>query len=287
MQIAANAQKLGIMPVYLDSESALDQVFLKRIGCNLDDFLYIQATSVESVLEFIEELLKTNKQYLFIWDSLANTPTVSDIEGNFNPIASLAMKARILSKGFSKLNIPLSESQSTLLILNQLKTQITKPDGASPDPKYWTIDQKWTTPGGKSTCYNYSLRIWLTQPKKVDDFVLDNKGFRVGSSVRATLIKSRFGSQGRKCEFKILWGEKIGIMDEQSLFEAIQSSPYLEIGAWNTLRYSDGTEIKFRENDFSLVHMKEKKFRDRVMELLEQEVILKFDRRETEAINFL
>ena len=105
-----------------------DQTFLEKTGCNLNEMLYVQAVSIEKVLETIEECLKQNKQYLFIVDSLANCPTESDLEGTFNPQESMALKARILSKAFSKLNIPLSDTQSTLVILNQLKMNLTRPE---------------------------------------------------------------------------------------------------------------------------------------------------------------
>lgn len=124
-QIAANAQKMGMLAVYFDSESAIDPVFLERSGCDLSRLMYIQASSVEFVLETIEDLLgATDEQILFIWDSLAFTPSISDVEGDFNPQSSVAVKARILAKGMSKLIIPLADKQATLLILNQLKTNI-------------------------------------------------------------------------------------------------------------------------------------------------------------------
>mgnify|MGYP001577279126 CR=1 FL=1 len=157
---------MGIVPIYFDSESAIDQNFLVKLGCDLENMLYVQAISVEKTLEQIEELMKIGKKYLFIFDSLANCPTDSDVDGNFDPGSSMAIKARVLSKGFAKLNIPIYNTQSTLLILNQLKTQLIHPDGLSIDRKYWTIDQKFVTPGGKSAVYNYSLRIWLTSPKR-------------------------------------------------------------------------------------------------------------------------
>ena len=100
-QVAANAQKMGMDVVYFDSESAIDPVFLENTGCDLDHLVYIQATSVEFVLETMEELLGSENQILFIWDSLALTPAISDIDGDFNPQSSMAVKARILAKGMS------------------------------------------------------------------------------------------------------------------------------------------------------------------------------------------
>ena len=82
VQIAANAQKMGMMVVYFDSESAIDPTFIQRAGCDLDRLMYVQASSVEFVLETIEEILgAAEEQMLIIWDSLAFTPAVS--EGNF------------------------------------------------------------------------------------------------------------------------------------------------------------------------------------------------------------
>jgi RecA/RadA recombinase len=281
-QVAANAQKQGIVPVYFDSESAIDPKFLQSAGCDLENLIYIQAVSVEAVLEQIEELIKNGgSRFLFIWDSLAMTPTVTDVEGDFNPQSSMAVKARILSKGFSKLTIPIAESRSTLLILNQLKLNI----GGDGNPKYWTQSQKFFTPGGKSPAYAYSLRIWLTGSKAKDSFVNDSKGFRIGSLVKARLEKSRFGTQGRACEFQIMWADRVGVLDDESLFEAIKSSPSLTVGSWNTLVHSDGSSEKFRTADWA-EKMKETKFRQRVFDLLNEEVILKFDKREGMASQF-
>ena len=277
---AANAQKMGMDVIYFDSESAIDPTFLERTGCDLENLLYIQAQSVEFVLETIEDLLANNdNRMLFIWDSLALTPSVSDVEGDFNPLSSMAVKARILAKGMSKLTVPIANSQSTFLVLNQLKTNITRsPSEALVEP--------YMTPGGKAMIYAYSLRIWLTGRKSKASYVLDERGFRVGSEVKATLKKSRFGTQGRQASFKILWGEEIGVQDEESWFEAIKGSEHLkQSGAWYTLLYKDGSEDKFQPSKWKNMLTNEK-FRDRVLDIMDEEVILKFDKRQGEAADF-
>ena len=279
-QVAANAQKMGVDVIYFDSESAIDPTFLERTGCDLENLLYIQAQSVEFVLETIEDLLANNdNRMLFIWDSLALTPSVSDVEGDFNPLSSMAVKARILAKGMSKLTVPIANSQSTFLVLNQLKTNITRsPSEAMVEP--------YMTPGGKAMIYAYSLRIWLTGRKSKASYVLDERGFRVGSEVKATLKKSRFGTQGRQASFKILWGEQIGVQDEESWFEAIKASEHLkQSGAWYTLLYKDGSEDKFQPSKWKNMLTNEK-FRDRVLDIMDEEVILKFDKRQGEAADF-
>ena len=279
-QVAANAQKMGIDVIYFDSESAIDPAFLERTGCDVASLLYIQAASVEFVLETIEDLLGTNdNQMLFIWDSLALTPAVSDIEGDFNPLSSMAVKARILAKGMSKLTVPIANSKSTFLVLNQLKTNITRnPSQALVEP--------YMTPGGKAMIYAYSVRIWLTGRKAKASFITDDRGFRVGSEVKVTLKKSRFGSEGRQCTFKILWGDEIGIQDELSWFDAIKGSDHMiQSGAWYTLRFEDGTEQKFQPSRW-IEFLEDEKFKARVIQIMDEEVIVKFKNRDGVASDF-
>ena len=279
-QIAANAQKMGMDVVYFDSESAIDPSFLVNAGCNLDNLLYIQAQSVEFVLETIEELLSAGNQFLFVWDSLALTPAMSDIEGDFNPQSSMAVKARILSKGMSKLVLPLANANCTLVVLNQLKANITRsPSEAMTTP--------FVTPGGKTLPYSYSLRIWLTGRKAKASFVLDDNGFRIGSEVKVKLEKSRFGTAGRNCNFRILWGgDTVAIQDDESLFDAVSGSDkILRSGAWYTMVFDDGTTEKFQATKW-VEKMQNDKFRQQVYKIMDEEVIKKFDTRQGNASDF-
>lgn len=279
-QIAANAQDMGIDVVYFDSESAIDPSFLERAGCSLDRLMYVQAESVEFVLETIEELLGTENKWLFIWDSLALTPSVSDVEGDFNPLSSMAVKARILSKGMSKLTVPIANSNATFLVLNQLKTNITRsPSEAMTTP--------YVTPGGKAMHYAYSLRIWLTGRKAKASFINDENGFRIGSEVKVKLEKSRFGTAGRTCNFKILWGdEDIGVQDEESWFDAIQISERLKSsGAWYTLVHNDGTEERFQRKQWTN-KLQNEKFKESVLKIIEDDVIMKFDKKQGNAADY-
>jgi hypothetical protein len=128
--------------------------------------------------------------------------------------------------------------------------------------------------------------VWLTGRKAKASYVLDKRGFRVGSEIKATLKKSRFGTQGRQASFKILWGDDIGIQDEESWFEAIKGSDHLkQSGAWYSLEYSDHTLEKFQPSKWKNM-LTNQKFRDRVLEIMDEEVILKFDKRQGEAAAF-
>ena len=284
-QIAANAQKQGKLVVYFDSESAIDPSFLERSGCDLERLIYVQASSVEFVLETIEEILgAADDQVVFIWDSLAFTPSVSDVEGDFNPQSSMAVKARILAKGMSKLVIPLADKQATFIVLNQLKTNI--PQG--PTARIIAMTTPYTTPGGKAMHYAYSLRIWLTGRKAKSAFIEDEKGFRIGSEVKVKLEKSRFGTQGRSCAFRILWGtEEIGIRCDESLFDAIKGSQYLtSSGSWYSLEMGDGSIKKFQPSKWNKFMSEDPDFKQRVYQIVDEEIVMKFDKRQGDASSF-
>jgi recombination protein RecA len=279
-QIAANAQKQGISVAYFDSESAIDPDFLAKAGCDVENLLYLQADSVEFVLQTIEDLLKsTDDKFLFIWDSVALTPSRTDLEGDYDPNSSMAVKPRILSKGLSKLIQPIANKQSALLVLNQLKTNLNVQN-----PKYATDSEKYTTPGGKALTYSYSLRIWLTGRRAKDSFVTDSRGYRIGSEVKARLEKSRFGTQGRECLFRIMWADHVGVLDEESIFEAVK--PFLkQSGAWYEIEV-DGKPKKFQQSGWENLLKTDEAFKKAITDLMDQEVIVKFDNREGDSKNF-
>ena len=135
--------------------------------------------------------------------------------------------------------------------------------------------------------YAYSLRIWLTGRKAKASFINDENGFRIGSEVKVKLEKSRFGSAGRTCNFKILWGdEDIGVQDEESWFEAIQISDRLkQSGAWFTLVKNDGTEEKFQRKGW-VKKLESEDFRESVLTIMDNDVIMKFDKREGKAEDY-
>lgn len=280
-QIAANAQRMDHFVVYFDAESAIDPMFLEQAGINVNEnFMYVQAVSVEKTLETIELLMSDypDNQFLFIWDSIAATSSEKELEGDFNPQSSMAVKPRIFARAFPKLTVPLANQQCTLLLINQLKTNITS-----------NVAEAMTTPlkppGGKAIEYFSSLRIWLTKRKAKAAYVTDETGVRKGSEVKAKLEKSRFGSEGRTCGFKILWGDEVKIQDEESWLEAIKASGtdrYRVGGGWCYLKDSQGTEIKFRSSNW-VKKLEDPTFKQMVFDIMDEEIIKKFD---TEGVNF-
>ncbi len=217
---------------------------------------------------------------LFGWDSLALTPCESEVDGSFDPMSQMAMKARILARAMSKLTIQIANADATLLVLNQLKTNITRIAAEAMTTPY-------VTPGGKAMAYAYSLRVWLTGRKAKASFVLDENGFRIGSEVKVKLEKSRFGTAGRRCNFRILWGgDDVAIQDDESLFDAVKGSDnILQSGAWYTMVFEDGSTEKFQATKW-VEKMQNDKFRQRVYQIIDEEVIYKFDTRQGKAEDF-
>jgi len=280
VQIAANAQKMGMTVVYFDAESAIDPQFLTTAGVKVADLLYVQALSVEKVLETIEDLMGEypETQFLFIWDSIAATTSEKEMESDFNPQSTMAVKPRIFAKAFPKLTIPLANQQCTLILVNQLKTNITSNVAEAMTTPY-------IAPGGKAIGYFCSQRIWLTKRKAKAGYVTDSSGLRIGSELKVKIEKSRFGTEGRTCGFKILWGGEARIQDEESWLEALrlsQSDRYRVGGGWYFLTDSKGKEHKFRASEW-LSKLQDKKFRSLVFEIMDEEIIKKFD---TEGKNF-
>lgn len=229
-QIAANAQKMGMIVAYFDSESAISPEFLEDCGVDLDKFLYIQARSVEFVFEQIETIIGSMKdRVLFIWDSLALTPCAADWEGDYNPQSNIALKSRICSKGLTKLVMPLADGEHSLLILNQLKDNISQ-------DRIEMMVNPYMTPGGKSPKYSYSLEIWLTRRTSKGAYIEDEEGNLEGGEIKVEIKKSRFGTERRKCKFDIVWGTPPRILDKESWVDIVKKSDrWKQNGAYSQL----------------------------------------------------
>jgi len=274
VQIAAQAQKQGKYVVYFDAESAIDPIFLQDAGIDMNEnFLYVQAVSVEKTLKGIEDMMNQYgdiQQFVFIWDSIAATSAEKDLEGDFDPQSSMAVKPRIFSKAFPKLTVPLANGQHTLILVNQLKTNITSNIAEARLTPF-------KAPGGMAIEYFCSLRIWLTGRKSKASFVLDDTGRRVGSEVKAKIKKSRFGTQDRIAVFQIRWGDNIGIMDEESWFEVIKQTPNYRVGGgWCYIKTEDGKERKFRSSEWMKM-LEDKKFKQMIVDIMDNELIKKFE----------
>jgi RecA/RadA recombinase len=277
--ISKNAQAQGFTVVYFDTESAIDPGFLERIGCNIDKLIYIQPPTVEFTMETIEEFLKNGERFLFIIDSIAMLPTKAESEGDYNPQSTMAVKPRVLTKAFAKLVQPIAKSDSALLILNQLKTNI------SSNP-FDMLTTPYFMPAGFALKYASSLTIWLTGRKAKDSFVTDTNGYRIGSSCKAKLEKSRFGTQFRECTFKILWGgDTIAIDETEAWLEIMKVSDLVEKRGHSYVVQTEAGEQVFKNDDFP-EKLLDASFRKRVDEIVEDFLITRFDQRSGNAKNY-
>jgi hypothetical protein len=191
-----------------------------------------------------------------------------------------------MAQGFRRLSTQLGKAKCTLVVLNQVKANL-----AAIGNLFATADEKETTPGGAALRFAASLRIKLSPRKgksayaRVDD---QEDGFIIGSEVKVTLVKSKFGTQYRTCSFKIISGGqgKPHIADEESWFDAIEDSEFLKQGgAWYTLIMSDGSERKFQKAMW-MEKLQEPDFKKRVLELLFIEQVEKFARQEGNAAKY-
>ena len=138
----ADAQRKGMVAVLYDSESAVDPKFLLRAGVDLENLIYIQAESMEFVMQDMEDKMSQfGEGFFFCWDSVANTKVKAEEEIGYNPNKLVGVAARVLSLGMRKLTIPLGVNKCVLLACNQLKTNI----GNAYEPL--VIFREWKTIG--------------------------------------------------------------------------------------------------------------------------------------------
>lgn len=218
MTACANAQKMGGLVVYIDTENAVNTDFAQRIGLDLDNnFIWMCPTTVEDVFKSIfaiihrlEDAEKKTKDlpYKFIflvWDSVASTPTAKELnDENPDPQATMALKPRILSKNINNLIKMAGRKKVAFLFLNQLRMKI----GAMP------LEDPYITPGGKSIPYTASVRLRIQNKGKI---VL--KEDTVGIKVKAKCVKTRFCGPYRECEFPLYFTH--GIDDWESIIDTL------------------------------------------------------------------
>lgn len=285
VQIAVQAQKEHGMPViWFESENTISEEFLIQAGIDLSKFLYVQAFSCEFLFDRIKDICNSIEEpYLFVWDSLAMTPTEAMLESETTDQPKVATQARVVSDGLKKLIVPMSFSKSSLLVLNQLKTKI---GGSAFKFSKGIIDQDtFFANGGRTLRHAFSIRIWLTKPSGKKWRVLDENGNQIGSHVKVHIVKSRFGTENRECEIDIQWGgNDVRIMDEENWFEVLKDTDILKAGAWNKLTLPDGTEESFRKDDWSEVLNKEG-VRKYVKDHVRKKLIHEFAHKNTEGLS--
>jgi recombination protein RecA len=247
LSIVAQAQKLGITCAYVDAEHALDPVYMKAVGVDVDELIFTQPDYGEQALEIVDKLVATGELGVIIIDSVASLIPKAELEGDMES-AQMGLQARMMAKAMRKLVGQANTHKTLLVFINQLRSKIGVMFG---NPE--------TTPGGMALKYAASVRIDI---RKRED-IKDKAGNSVGIVSKVKIIKNKMAPPMKVTEFSILYGKGI---DEHGcvLDVALDAGILTQKGAWiyyNGELFAQGRENainQLRENEEVFLDMKEK-----------------------------
>ncbi len=191
LHIIAEAQKKGGTAAFIDVEHALDPLWAKKIGIDLDNLLISQPDTAEQALEIAETLIRSGGVDVIVLDSVAALVPKAEIEGEMGN-AMMGVQARLMSQAMRKLAGIISKSKTAMIFTNQIRMKIGIIFG-SPE----------TTPGGLALKFYSSVRLDIRKIGKIDD----NKGNIIGSQHRVKVKKNKVAPPFRQAEFEIMSNE--------------------------------------------------------------------------------
>ena len=263
--ILAETQKKGGVAVYIDTENSVSEEFLKVLGIDTTQLLYLQLQTVEQIFQAIEEIVlkvreaEKDRLVTILVDSLAAASTQVEIDADFEKDGWATSKAIIISKALRKITQLIGRQRIALVFTNQLRTKLGVMFG---DP--------WTTSGGKALPFHASTRIRLKNKGRITD----SKKNVLGMTILAQVIKNRLGPPLRHAEFPLYF--ESGIDDIGSWLEVMKKHKLVKsAGAWYTYTDVAGEEYKFQSKDFLKV-LKENSLKDEVYDRICDKVILKY-----------
>jgi recombination protein RecA len=228
LHIVAEAQRNGGIAAFIDAEHALDPIYAKAIGVDVDELLISQPDTGEQALEIADMLIRSGALDVLVIDSVAALVPRAEIEGEMGD-AHVGLQARLMSQALRKLAGTLNKSKTTAVFINQLREKIGVMFG-SPE----------TTPGGRALKFYSSVRLDIRRIESIKDGT-DS----VGNRVRVKVAKNKMAPPFRQAEFDIMFGH--GISREGSLLDiAVDEGVVKKSGAWYT--YDDDQLGQGREN---------------------------------------
>lgn len=264
--ILAETQKKGGVAVYIDTENAVSEEFLKVLGIDTSQLLYLQLQTVEEIFQAIEEIVlkvreaEKDRLVTILVDSLAAASTQVEIDADFEKDGWATSKAIIISKAMRKITQMIGRQRIALVFTNQLRAKLGVMFG---DP--------WTTSGGKALPFHASTRIRLKNKGRITD----TKKNVLGMTILAQVVKNRLGPPLRHAEFPLYF--ESGIDDVGSWLEVMKKHKLVKsAGAWYTYTDVAGEEYKFQSKDFLKI-LEENSLKDEVYDRICDKVILKYD----------
>ena len=257
LHVVAEAQKMGGEAAFIDAEHALDPVYAKKLGVDIDNLIVSQPDTGEQALEITESLVRSGALDVIVVDSVAALVPKAEIDGDMGD-SHMGLQARLMSQALRKLAGAINKSKTVLIFINQLREKIGIMFG---NPE--------TTTGGRALKFYASVRMDI---RRIENIKQD--GEVRGNRVRVKVIKNKVAPPFREAEFDVMYGEgisKVGnVLDMAVNLDIIQKA-----GSWfsyNGERVGQGRENvkKYLKENPDILEEVEQKVRDNFQKAFEQ-----------------